>query len=358
MNAQFLDLTKNLKTEPISDKSYFYYSDKEYYEVYSNQVDEIIELVRYASANNLKIKIRGNGHSSNNSTFPSKKEILFRTDSLNKIAIINDSTAFIQSGVILHEAQEYLYNLGYKMIVVNEGGNGPTLGGFISASGIGANGDVGFWETIRSINLIDGNCKNINISNTDSTFKWIFGSMGEFGIIVGAEVKIEKISNEISFKSSKLENKILEKYYYYWFPFMFDVERIDSINAYFNEIKDSILIECGFQNSIIKLNTGGNYVKFQSFNPPLIYENRPFIILGFKCLINKNEENIQEKVENLKSKIIQIKLDNNLQLYFQVATFRKNKENILKFLNSKIYENYKEIKGVFDPNNVFGSDIF
>lgn len=114
------------------DKSNIFFQDSVIYYVEPDSKEEIKILIENAQINKQKIIVQGHRHSANGSSLGSNDEILLNTSLLNNIKIQTDKVV-VGSGVILEELDEYLKEKGYKLLTKNEGGKGPTVGGFISA---------------------------------------------------------------------------------------------------------------------------------------------------------------------------------------------------------------------------------
>jgi FAD/FMN-containing dehydrogenase len=153
---------------------------------------QVKEIMIFAHTHNLPVRTRGRGHSANSTALPRKNELLLSTENLNTAVVLNDSIIDVGSGVSVHGLNNWLRQYGYFLPVVNGGGAGPSVGGFISASGIGPNSSVygGFWDQVLEITLISGKGEIFKVSREDSLFKWVFGSMGQLGVIAGARLRI------------------------------------------------------------------------------------------------------------------------------------------------------------------------
>ena len=85
----------------------------------------------------------------------------------------------------------------YALPVANGGGIGPSIGGFFSAGGISYTSEKygGFWNHVLEVTLVIGNGKIIHVKPDNEIFPWIFGSMGQLGIITEAKLALVPVKN-------------------------------------------------------------------------------------------------------------------------------------------------------------------
>ena len=96
------------------------------------------------------------------------------------------------SGVVLWILQYLLRQQGFDIPVLNDGYPGPSVGGYISAGGFGPRSAQfgGFWDNVMEIQMVDGLGAIRNIRRDHPAFPWLFGSMGQLGIITQAKIAI------------------------------------------------------------------------------------------------------------------------------------------------------------------------
>jgi FAD/FMN-containing dehydrogenase len=83
---------------------------------------------------------------------------------------------------------------GYDLPVTNGGlsAGGPSVGGFINAGafGIGSAESGGFWENVDSVALVVAGGARLQIDRDDPRFPWLFGAMGQLGLVVEARLDL------------------------------------------------------------------------------------------------------------------------------------------------------------------------
>lgn len=188
-------------SEVINDYAKLKLSADCYLEAWPRDSREVTELIRFAYQNNLSIRVRGNAHSVNGSSLPRFSELLIHTDNLNTIKFNKAGEVTVGAGIPMFLADYYINNHSdYSLPVINGGGIGPTLGGYISAGGLSSSNRSGFWNFVEEVTLVTGNGKILHLKRGDTLFPWLFGSMGQLGVITEARLSL--------IKSTKKQNPV------------------------------------------------------------------------------------------------------------------------------------------------------
>ncbi|HEX5037128.1 MAG TPA: FAD-binding protein [bacterium] len=241
--------------------------------------DEVAALVRKARASRARIRVRGNAHSMNGSSLPRDGELLVRTDRLRAYRFEEPGTVTVGAGMGMYELRAFLKARKYHLPVVNDGSGGPTVGGYIAAGGIGGQSRFygGFWENVLEITLVTGTGDVLKIRPGDALFPWMFGSMGQLGIVTQAKLKIQNSeatyplgeSGEIPAVPVGGAERL------YWFTLFVPAPELDAANELIRKIK---------QDHAETFNYKQDYVypiKFFAFNPPLVFPaQRDFVGVG------------------------------------------------------------------------------
>lgn len=153
---------------------------------------EVSNLLRMAYDRGMKIRIRGRGHSMNGTSLPRTGEVLLSTENIRHYSWKSPREISVGGGVTVYALHEWLKKRNASLPIFNDGVLGPSVGGYISASGIGTRSAVygGFWENVTYIALIDATGKMHRIERKNPLFRWIFGSMGQFGVIYEAGLRV------------------------------------------------------------------------------------------------------------------------------------------------------------------------
>ena len=178
----------------------FFYSRLIGFVHHPNSISELSLLIKYAKQENTPLRIVGNSHTLNTSNIPRNNEVIVSLSRLNNIKIIDHSSALVGAGRDLRSLQYYLNTHKLDIPIINGGKASPTLGGFISAGGIGKTEDFntigrselygGFWQNVIEITYLDGCGKIFTIDSSSDLFLWFFGSLGQFGVVVEAKIKL------------------------------------------------------------------------------------------------------------------------------------------------------------------------
>lgn len=179
-------------TVSITDFSGLRSSAAGYQEIAPRTVDEVCRAVRQAHTRGVPVRIRGQGHSLNGASLPAAGELLLRTTDLRHVRFDAGGSVTAGAGIVLWILQRVLQAHGFDLPVLNDGYPGPTLGGYLAAGGFGPRSSVhgAFWDNVLSITIVDGRGEPREISASHAHFPWLFGSMGQLGIVAEATLAI------------------------------------------------------------------------------------------------------------------------------------------------------------------------
>ena len=204
----------------LTNYSQFYFSSDQYDSITVNTYSQIAECIKLARASKRKVRYIGSSHSLSKCNIPRKDEIILRSDACNQFVFVDQSTIRVQASAKLWNIQLSLSKYGYELPVINGGQASPTVGGFISAGGIGKTEPGkemrlgrscvhgGFWEQVTRITYIDGNGMLKVSTPSQSDFHLLFGSQGQFGIFLEADLKV------IPIKSPSNDKMLIEQTLY------------------------------------------------------------------------------------------------------------------------------------------------
>lgn len=279
----------------------------------------------------------------NGLSLPQKKEIAIAMGSLNRIEIQTKGTVIADGGVVIGELQEFLKTKGLR---VGKGGwpMGPTIGGLISAGGIG---NAPFWNFVLEISLITMAGEILVIKRNDPLFPWIFGSMGQLGVIGKAKLKTETIKEE------KYRQRVPPSYSgerAAWFS-LFLPPNSEIFAA--EDLADLCLKYRDFWSfqGIFRY-----YYPFQEFNPPLVYPlAESFLALGIWGYPRNHSHFDPVLIEKIASDFHEIVLEYpTFKRYIQIEWHPK-KMDYRKYFGEEIYSQFLKLKLQLDPNNLLNS---
>lgn len=348
--------------QDITDWSLFHQSKKEFIEIYPKNEEEISKIIRLCLENKYSLIVRGFGHSMNGSSVPKEEEILIRTNYFNSFSILDNSNIEAEAGISVFDLKQEIENLGYPFPFVNGGGRGPSLGGFISAGGIQAdpNGNSGIWNFIEEIHFINGKGEAITVKKTDELFSYLFGSMGQFGVITRVKIKLADAQK-------KTLSKILQKKIIIPYEKNKAIENKDSflswIGVFYPETKDGIVqkeMDYLFSeySDIFTFYRNQDYsFSYKKISVPLLFpanENfRAYEIQFYtkpSVLKTKRFQDFQTKYSKLVS---EKKYKRYAQAEILLADF-----SYANHFDSNVFAKFSELKKQHDPHFVFGKKIF
>lgn len=180
-----------------ADHGNIYSSDACYLEAWPVSTEQTAALVKIAYQAHIPIRTQGGSHSYNGSSLPQNGELLIHTNKMNTVKFLNSKELLSGSGAAVADINANIQKYGLKIPVYNGGITGPTVGGFIAAGGFNVNSMIfgGFWDQVSEITMVTGSGKIKHIKRDDPLFLWLFGSMGQLGIITEAVLKLVKIDN-------------------------------------------------------------------------------------------------------------------------------------------------------------------
>jgi FAD/FMN-containing dehydrogenase len=131
----------------------------------------------------------------NGSSLPAPNELTIRTRGLIAIRFDKPGTVTAEAGIPLQDLRHVLQDrFGYDLPVTNGGSStgGPSVGGFINAGGYGDGSAKygGFWENVDAVTVIGPGGAWSTIERDDPRFPWLFGAMGQLGVIVEARLDL------------------------------------------------------------------------------------------------------------------------------------------------------------------------
>lgn len=188
----FAEFRPRLVASDLTDFSRLRTSGPHCFEVAPRNADTLIRIIKVAARHGIPLRIRAQGHSLNGSSLPREKEMLVSTRNLRQVRYEAPGSVTVGSGVVLWILQRMLHEHGYDVPVLNDGYPGPTVGGYIAAGGFGPRSVLhgGFWNNVISVRLVDGHGRLHTVTPAESLFPWLFGAMGQLGVLVDARLSI------------------------------------------------------------------------------------------------------------------------------------------------------------------------
>ncbi len=196
----------------LADYGKLHVSSADYTVLWPDGVDAATQGWRTALAEGRALRVRGSGHGLSGATLPRTGETLLCTRGLDHYRIEAPGLIAVGSGATLWDVRDFVAGRGWRLPVYNGGWAGPTVGGFVSAGGLGLRVPVGehgrpgappaldpvslserhggFWAQAAKLTIIDGRGLVHDILPGDEDFPWMFASMGQFGLILEATLRL------------------------------------------------------------------------------------------------------------------------------------------------------------------------
>lgn len=347
-----------ISTQVLTDYANIKRSNTCYFEAWPSDTKAVSALVQFAYQHNIPMRIMGNGHSQNGSTLPQLPEILIRTDHLNSVSFEKQGEVTAGAGIPVDSLNNYIRkNSDFALPVFNANGIGPTLGGYISAGGISYTSikHGGFWNHVSEITIVIANGDIKHIKSDDSLFPWMFGSMGQLGVITEAKLRLIPATGSPHSKyplnkNDKItyqhENYLSSSHHpVYWF------------NLFVNEAQ---LFEA--QEALRRFQ--GNYpdvlryiqiyvwpIKQNRFVPPLLYPTvEDFYSTGVWGTAGVGFS--KDKLASMEKEFNEIVIKNHYHRYIQ-AEMADGPAKFANYYGDKTYQAFRKIKLQLDPKFLF-----
>jgi FAD/FMN-containing dehydrogenase len=192
LRARFAEFRPELTTQPLADFSGLRRSAADVCMLQPRTAGAAARIVQAAHEGDIPLRIRAQGHSLNGSSLPAADELLVTTHNFSHIRFEKPGTVTAGGGVVLWVLQHLLRGHGFDLAVVNDGYAGPSVGGYVASGGFGPRSSRygGFWDNVLGIRLIDGRGEILSVTMDDARFPWLFGAMGQLGIVFEAQLTI------------------------------------------------------------------------------------------------------------------------------------------------------------------------
>lgn len=331
--------------------------------------DEVKRAVRAAVETQTPVRVRGGAHSANHSTFPNAGELVLSTARLAEVAWDSPDTVSAGAGVPVVALSRRLGEFGLMLPVVNDGWSGPTVGGYISAGGMGSGSGRygGFWENVASVTLVTLKGETVTLSRKDADFPWLFGSMGQLGVIVRARLDVVPQSDEPSRDYEpgvrfQLATPNLDRVgqtplsrgpdmqeNLRWFTLLVEKRRLDEARADLQRLQQPYASRLRFRNVY-------EYpFAFRRRNPPLFFgRNVAFVGIGIWAdLDGRKDVTALTDLERDFSKMV---LEKDYRRYIQSEVTRGPAE-FERYFGSALYERFRSVKRRYDPHGLLNPGV-
>ena len=155
-------------------------------------VHDIVAMVRFANRHDIKIVVRGQGHSQYGQSLV-EGGIVVDPSALDRVRVVNRTTIVAQAGASWNDVTRTSLAVGLTPPAM---GNSMTLsvGGILSAGGISNSSHLhgAVVDTVQSLDVVTGTGELVTCSATHNRelFEMVLGGMGQCGLIAEARIRL------------------------------------------------------------------------------------------------------------------------------------------------------------------------
>lgn len=369
----------------LYDYGKLYRSHAPYVMTCPDSMETAQRLVQAARAHGLALRVRGSGHTFNGASLPRVGEVLIRTQGLDHFRFETRDRLWVGAGALVWDIRDLVREHGFDLPVFNGGWAGPTLGGYISAGGFGKSGlseqAGGLWENIHAIRLVDGQGELRTITRNDPSFPWLFGSSGQLGLLVEAEMRLIPLApaavpptypiglvgrvprrQEDDPALNDLPSSADEKRLF-WFTVLAspaqEARAWEGLEALVRTHRGEILPDGGWAGPLLDgAPIGYRYViRFHEFNPPLVYPRaETFLVLGVMSFLRSGAPDADARVLAIEHTFIEMARARGLGLYLQAENIGC-RIDLAAYYGADTWARFRALRREFDPAGIFNRGV-
>lgn len=345
-----------------------------------------LHLVGTARARSIAVRVRGSGHTFSGASLPQRGELLLRTHGLDHFSFDQAGTLRAGAGALVWDIRDLAREHGFDLPVFNGGWAGPTLGGYVSAGGFGKSGlsetAGGLWENITALRLIDGHGELRTITRDDPVFPWLFGSSGQLGLLVEADMRLIPFAEhpvQASYPLGlqgriprcQIDDPALNdeappragEQRLFWFTLL--VAPDEEANAWAGLLElvhafpGQLIPDGGWSGPLLDgAPIGYRYViGFREFNPPLLYPRaETFLVLGVMSMLCSGDPASDRRILVIEAAFIAIARARRLRLYLQAENIGRTVD-LRAYYGAATYGHFLQLKREFDPRSMFNPGV-
>jgi FAD/FMN-containing dehydrogenase len=338
-----------------------------YLETYPNTTKEVATLVHIAYQHHIPIRTQGAAHSQNGTSLPQPFELLIHTTHLKRIVFRHMDRITVDAGLPIALVNQILEeHSSFFLPVTNGGGIGPTVGGYIAAGGISAQSSIygGFWEQVQAVTLVTGFGNIVHLKKSDPAFIWLFGSMGQLGIITQAELAImPSLTQPFQYpfnQTLSIPYPSTDGHYWattsslkplHWFNVFVTPDKQQKAVQHLHLLQKKYPLALHYfplyQWTIAKFGR----------IPPLIFSpNQRFIAMGIWGQHRAGAHSLTQ-LKQLEKEFSQLVISEHYQRYIQ-AELSHSPETYKHYFPAPVYTEFKKIKAKLDPWSLFNPNSF
>lgn len=319
--------------------------------------EEVAQAIRHARADGRALRFRGHGHSMNGSSLPHDGDHVLTTDALCGYRFDAPRTITVGAGALLWDVHTMLQERGHALLVANDGAApAPSVGGFVSAGGIGENTRIygGFWETVEQLVVVTGAGDILTLRKGDELFQWMFGAMGQLAFVVEATLRIYALDPSDE-RYPLGEQGVLPRTparweRYAWFTLFVPFAKAQTAMQQLGEL--------GARHAHCwrPLSAYVYPIRFYRFNPRLLYPTqRGFVALGiWGTPVDPSAGFDFAAMRALDEEVMALtKSDPEYRRYIQ-SEMTFGAVDYRAYFGDEVFEAFRALKARFDPDGVLG----
>lgn len=334
------------------------------YEFFEPQTQEIlIEKISIVYRDKTPIRIRANGHSMNSLAVPRQGELLVSMKKLCRYIFNTRDTVTVEAGAAVWDVNLMLKEYGYELLVYNDGNAAASsVGGYLSAGGIGYTSSThgGFWNTVEEVTLLSANGEIFIINRSHPVFKWLFGSMGQLGIILQVTLKIKPVRNKEESKNLIGEKGVINVTSHDWESIVWFTLFVPS-SLWKTARRQLVIIGKRHKEAWSPRVPYVYHLPFHEFNPPLIHTFQgDLVAVGLWGGLPKGSSNAcfdwneVAKIEKDIQELVKV----NVKLYRRyIQTENTSPSFYGEYFDKNVLSAFSELKAIFDPEKLFVSGV-
>lgn len=367
MTEQLLTHGATVSAQPQADFGRINTSSICHWEAWPHTTQEVSQLVRIAYANNIAIRTQGASHSENGTSLPHANELLIHTTRLNDIHFLSQNRLLADAGVPVLLAKQWVdANTSFIMPIANDNTIASTIGGFISAGGMSSASSKygGFWEHVRAITLVTANGNILHVKKPNPLFLFLFGSMGQLGIITQAELNL--LPNDKKFFTYPLNKSITIPYastngYHwtkssadtpiYWFNLLVPIQKVAEASS------DLRALQIYYPHALNYIPLYHWQIQVISPPPPLIYDKQQsFCMIGLWGT-KANFPDSHTALMQLENAFSALVLQKKYKRYIQ-AEISASPRRYQNYFSPAVLLQFQQLKSATDPKFLFNRGSF
>jgi FAD/FMN-containing dehydrogenase len=254
---------------------------------------------------------------------------------------------------------------GRALPVINDGYAGPSVGGYLAAGGFGPGSSVagGFWDNVAEITLVNGEGQVQRLLREAPLFPWLFGSMGQLGIIVEAKLdilayttaKVTGGSEPFTMRGAGVlsHNRLSpspmapdEAGRLFWFTLFVPESNLDEARAQLDTL------ECRHTGTFAFRNRYVYFIAHRRLAAPLLWpHSTSYYAIGSWGILNDTTARGIENVLAFDADFMKIVFANGYRRYVQ-SELPSGPDLYERYFGPAVYNRFRALKQVQDPRNL------